>query len=225
MEKTLFGQDTDIWRSGGITSIDFDFVKSFKPSLYQVITIDLSVAHTKQKLEIVGTFLGVTQIVNSGSIQIAFNDPNSIALNFDSEQQIELPYYQIFYTNSAVAGASCKLVVMVAGRYIPYYRTKEVAPIVSNTPTVGSHTVATGTATLITGLGSNNLRRQVYIQSDLANTDTIYLGSTAVTATVASGFPLYIGSQSQFLSPYYTGDIYAISATAGQVVKIWANFE
>jgi hypothetical protein len=109
---------------------------------------------------------------------------------------------------------------MTNGRYTPYYRTKAISPVVSSaviTPVVvGVNAVKLS--------ASNLLRRQVYIQSDPTNGANIFIGTTNAV-TVLTGFPLFIGGQNQFLEPYYTGDIYAISSVAGQNVWVWENFE
>jgi len=209
-------------QDSGVVGIDFDLLRHEKPSLYQIVSIDLSVARTNELLEVVGTFLGVSNLTSGASLDIAFNMQLAKPFTFDSEQVIELPFYQIFLTNTAQpAGATCDLHILIAGRYIPYYRTKAVSPIVNNSPTIAPVTVGV-TAVLISA--SNILRRQVFIQSVLTNTDIIYLGKDA-TVTTATGFPLYMGGQNQFLSPYYTGDIYGISGTAGQEIRVWTNFE
>ena len=234
MKTTLYGSKDEKKRlagllgvsqfqEAGVSNIDFDYLQDNGLSLHQFSHLDLSVARTDAKFLVRGTYLQFLNMTSGGTLYVSFNKPKE-NIPFDDVEQWESPFYQIFITNTAQAGVSCDMLVMTNGRYTPYYKTKAVSPVVNSNPTIGEIVVSpvANVATLI--IAASALRRQVYIQSDIANADNIFLGKAA-TVTVATGFPLYIGGQNQFLEPYYTGDIYGISATASQKVRIWVNYE
>ena len=210
------------FQEAGVTGVDFAYLRENHIVLHQFMHLDLTVARTNVKFVVEGTSLQVVNLTSGGQIQISFNKPNE-PIPFSGAEQWESAFYEIYVTNTAQVATSCDLVIMVNGRFTPYYKTKAISPVVSNTPTVLEFTLTlANTAYKI--LASNILRRTVYLQSVLGNVDIIYLDCDA-TVAVNKSFPLYIGGQNQYLEPYYTGDIYGISAVAGQKIRVWANYE
>ena len=220
MVNRLLGNDNLQGINTKTGRIDFDWIKNNRPSWSQVVDLDLSTARSKVKFEVVGTFLGVRELTSGGSLEISLNDPAGKTYLFDSEQQIEMPFYEIYVTNSAQSGVTCKLDVIIAGRYIPYYRTKAVAPTVTDA-SIGKVTV-TATATLI--IASSSLRRQgVIINKSLA--DRVEIGKNN-SVTYGTGIPIYEDNERFFGEPFYTGDIYGICDTGKSAeVRYWFNTE
>lgn len=206
-----------------VGQINFDYVRKAKPTLYQIRHLDLSVARTAQVFEYTGSFLGVTNITSGASVSIGFNGKNSKTFTFDSEQQIEIMFTEISITNTAQANASCDLVIMIGGRYTPYYRTKAVSPTVTTASTLVDTITVPTTAGGILISAANALRRTVVLyNNDMSN--TIYIGKNN-TVTAANGLPIIAGTERVFGSPYYVGDIYAIASGAAVNARYWIDYE
>jgi hypothetical protein len=198
---------------------DFEYIKAYKPVTYQSILLDLSTARTKTPLEIEGTFLGITELSAGASVSICLNEKFNQDILFDSEQQVDQPFYKIFITNTAQTGCTVRLFISTGGRYIPYYRTKAILP---TTPIAyyGIVTVLT-TATLI--LASNVRTRQVYL-NNMSDTNVIFIGVNNLVTTI-NGIPIWQGNEKKFeTQPFYTGDIYGI-ASASSELRYWYNKE
>jgi hypothetical protein len=80
--RGFLGDGFNVQQANGL--IDFNAVKELKPSLYNVIDVDLATARTNEKFEFVGTFLGVTQMTAGAGINIAFNGQLNKTLPFTS---------------------------------------------------------------------------------------------------------------------------------------------
>jgi len=199
-----------------------DNAGSLKPIIYQVTPFDLSVAHTGYEFEATGTFFAVIQITSGASFQASFNESKNTLITFDSVQQIKIPFTKVYITNTAQpAGSICYIFTAIGGEYTPYYVQKTVAPTLS-TVYHGTQTV-NATAVLLTNGGSNPLRRTVVIMNN-SSSAILYVGtSNAVTA--ANGLPVLYGGERHFVTPFWTGDIYLISDTAGTDVRYWIGLE
>jgi hypothetical protein len=217
--KRLAGLGVSQFQEAGLLNLDFDYMQENGLAIHQIIPLDLSTARTEFKMMIRGTFLQVYNMTSGASLDISFNKAKE-PVTFDGEQQWESPFWAIYITNAAQAGASCKLVVMIKGRFTPYYRTKAIAPTV----TTASTTVAPVTVGVAAGLisAANGLRRSIILYNN--GSDIIYIGKDN-TVTAANGIPIPVGTERVISEPFYVGDIYGISPTAGQDLRVWSNFE
>jgi len=206
-----------------LTPKDLDLLGTKIISRHVITAIDLSVARTSVKYELSGGFFGIMELTTGANLTVSFNDPNSVGITFDSEQQIRTIYNKVYITNTAQAGATVKFYCGFNDEYIPYYRTKAILPTVTTLVT-GKVSVLSAAITAI--LPALALRRQFIIyNNDLAGAgNTIYIGTATVTLPAGAnpGVPILAGTERQFVTqPFYTGAIYGIAENAPVQILYW----
>ena len=202
---------------------DIDLLGTKIISNHVIISLSLATARTSVKLDCTGGFFGIMELTSGASLTVSFNNPNSVGITFDSEQQVRTIYNKIFITNTAQPGATVKLYCGFNDEYIPYYRTKAIPPTVI-TQVTGAVNVSNAVITAI--LPALALRRQFIIyNNDLAGAgNTIYIGTATVTlpAGVNPGIPIPAGTERQFITqPFYIGAIYGIAENAPVQTLYW----
>jgi len=203
-----------------ISPKDLDLLGTKIISRHVIISLDLSTARTNYRLDCSGGFFGIMELTSGANLSVSFNDPASVGITFDSEQQVRTIYNKIFITNTAQAGATVKLYCGFNDEYIPYYRTKAILPTVI---TQVHNTVSVSNALITAILPALALRRQLIIyNNDPAN--NIYIGGATVTVPggAVPGLPIAPLTERQFITqPFYTGAIYGIADVAPVQTLYW----
>jgi hypothetical protein len=87
-------------------------LRTLKPNLYTVLTIDLAIARTgldKEAFYIAGTFIAVSAI--DGTASLIFNEPSNDQLSLAAHEVLKIPFYRLFIVNTAQATKSVTLII------------------------------------------------------------------------------------------------------------------
>lgn len=84
-------------------------LKRLRPKYYQVITISLTGARTKEQMDVVGDYIYVEAV--TGAVSVILNEVDNDSIDFAVVKHIRTPIYRIFITNTAQAGLVLTFVV------------------------------------------------------------------------------------------------------------------
>ena len=95
-----------------IGDIDFDELTQQRVQVYDTITLDLSTARDKQKLDFIGTYIYALEgTAISSEVEVRFNEASRKPIKITEGRGLRIPFYRLFFSNSAQSGESITLIV------------------------------------------------------------------------------------------------------------------
>ena len=191
----------------------FDWLRQNRPLSYKIVTLDLSVARTLLLESFHGNFFQILEITKGASLTVRFNEDIRDEIVFTDVQHKFGLYHQLYYSNTAQAGASCKIFLGLNEFYIPFFKSDITSDLIikPNINLIKHYSLTiTNVATKIT---LPTTSRPVKVQFYNNTGKIIYIGDS--TVDIATGFPIFDG---QFypldMSPHWlNADLYAIVAS------------
>jgi hypothetical protein len=191
--------------------LDFALAKQWNQGDVQFIDIDLSVARVKpEAVELGGRFLGVATLAYDDKYTVSSSKSVGnalICLNENQGEPLELTkgvsydllkvFDRLWIRNAAQSGKMLRLMVSSTVKFFPF--SSETSTSVTNADSAGlkvqpvgnnstfSKPTVTDTSSQLLASTTNVIAR--FIKN--LGPNTVYINS--ITATVANGFPLYVG--------------------------------
>ena len=167
----------------------FNFLRTEKPLTYKIVTLDLSTARSLSPDIFQGNFFQILSITKGASLTVRFNEDIRDEVTFTDVQHKFGLFHKVFYTNTAQAGASCKIFFGLNEFYIPFFKSDITSDLIIK-PNINLVQNKTQTVTNVaTALVLPTTSRPVKIHFYNNTSKVIYLGDSSVSAS--NGFPIF----------------------------------
>lgn len=168
----------------------FDFLRTQKPLTYKIETFDLSTVRSLVPNVFQGNFFQILEITKGASLSVRFNEDIRSEVTFTDVQHKFGLYHQVYLTNTAQAGSTCKIFFGLNEFYIPFFKSDITSDLIIK-PNINLVQSLTQTVTNVaTALVLPATSRPVKIHFYNNTSKVIYIGGSTLNAG-ANGFPIF----------------------------------